>query len=259
MPARAGVQSVGRSFNLLETLASSEVALGVSELSAACGLPFGTTHRLLRSLADLGYVRQEPSRSYALGARLVRLGARAANSLAVWSRPLLEEAAHALGESVNLATLEADRVLYLGHVPGSGSMRVFTEVGNRVAAHSTGVGKAMLAQLPPAEARALLLRTGLDAATEHTITDPDRLLGALHVIARQGYALDEEEQELGVRCVAVAARGADPPLAVSTSGPTVRMTAELLERAVPLLQRIAVAIEDQTASVAGGSSPRRRA
>ena len=246
MAARAGVQSVERSFELLETLASSERALGVSELSAACGLPFGTAHRLLRSLVDLGYVRQEPSRSYALGARLVRLGSRAANSLAVWSRPLLEEVAGALGESVNLATLDSDQVLYVAHVPGSGSMRVFTEVGNRVALHSTGVGKAMLAQLPPADARALLLRTGLDAATEHTITDPDRLLDALHDIRRKGYALDEEEQELGVRCVAVAVRGADSPLAVSSSGPTARMTAELLERAVPLLQRVADAIEDET-------------
>ncbi len=92
-------------------------------------------------------------------------------------------------------------------------MRMFTEVGSRVAAHSTGVGKAMLAQLPPEHGpRALLARTGLDGVTERTITDLDGVRrGAARRWPEQGYALDDEEQEAGVRCVAVAVPGTGPP------------------------------------------------
>lgn len=245
MAVSGSVQSVERTFTLLEALAHSDGPMGVSELSAVSNLSLATIHRLLRTLVDLGYVHQQPSRTYSLGPGLIRLGERAASGLATWSRPLLEGLARELGESVNLATLEGDCVVYVAHVPGAGSMRMFTEVGSRVASHSTGVGKAMLAQLPPHEARALIARTGLDAATEHTITDKEALASALQGITTQGYALDEEEQELGVRCVAVAVPGAVPPLAVSTSGPTARMTEQLLARAIPLLQQVAGAIADE--------------
>lgn len=240
-----GVQSVERTFALLEALGRSTRPLGVSELAAECELSLATIHRLLRTLVDLGYVRQEPSRTYALGAGLLRLGERAASGLTSWSRPLLEGLVRELGESVNLATLDGDRVVYLAHVPSSRSMRMFTEVGSRVPAHSTGVGKAMLAQLAPEAARSVLARTGLRASTDHTITDPDRLADALRAAARQGYALDDEEQEDGVRCVAVAVPGSLPALAVSTSGPSSRMTDELVARAVPLLQEVAAAIADE--------------
>ena len=110
--------------------------------------------------------------SDALGVGLVRLGDRAAAGLATWARPLMEELARELGESVNLASLEGDRVVYVAHVPSARSMRMFTEVGSRVAAHSTGVGKAMLAQMPPEQVEGLVARTGLPAVSERTITDP---------------------------------------------------------------------------------------
>jgi IclR family acetate operon transcriptional repressor len=242
------VQSVERTFALLEALGRSTRPLGVSELAVECDLSLATIHRLLRTLVDLGYVRQEPSRTYALGPGLLRLGERAASGLTAWSRPLLEGLVRELGESVNLATLDGDRVVYLAHVPSSRSMRMFTEVGARAAAHATGVGKAMLAelaQLAPDAARDLLARTDLEPLTEHTITDPDELAEALRTAARQGYALDDEEQEVGVRCVAVAVPGSRPQLAVSTSGPTSRMSDDLVARAVPLLQGVAAAIADE--------------
>jgi IclR family transcriptional regulator, acetate operon repressor len=88
-----------------------------------------------------------------------------------------------------------------------------------VAAHSTGVGKAMLAGLPGPEVRALATRTGLVPVTEHTVTGVDELLERLDAVRVRGFALDEEEQELGVRCVAVAVPGEGPLLAVSVSGP----------------------------------------
>jgi IclR family transcriptional regulator, acetate operon repressor len=194
-------------------------------------------------------VRQEPSRTYALGLGFIRLGDEAAAGLATWSRPLLQGLVDRLGESVNLATLEGDRVVYVAHVPSPRSMRMFTEVGSRVPVHSTGVGKAMLAQLDPADARALVARTGLPAATEHTFTDAGALEEELEWIRRLGYAMDEQEQELGVRCLAVAVPSERPGgsrLAVSTSGPVSRVTDDVVDAAVPLLQEVARAIADET-------------
>lgn len=244
-PRAGGVQSVERAFALLEALARHGQPVGVSELAAERGLSLGTIHRLLRTLVNLGYVRQEPSRTYALGPGFIRLGDRATAGLAAWSRPLLEGVVAELGESVNLAALEGDRVVYIAHVPSPQSMRMFTEVGSRVPAHSTGVGKAMLAGLDPEDVRSLVARTGLPAATEYTITDPDRLAAELELIASQGYALDEQEQELGVRCVAVGLPGDGPRLAVSTSGPTSRMTDDVVHRAVHLLRGVALAIANE--------------
>ena len=93
-----------------------------------------------------------------------------------WARPLLAELVEETGETANLAVLERDEVVYVAQVPSKHSMRMFTEVGRRLLPHGTGVGKAMLAQLPADEVRALLARTGMPAYTEHTFTDPDALL-----------------------------------------------------------------------------------
>jgi IclR family acetate operon transcriptional repressor len=181
-------------------------------------------------------MRQLANRRYALGARLVPLGQVAAAMLGSWARPVLTGLVDALGESANLAVLDHDAVMYIGQVPSRHTMRMFTEVGRRVPAHCTGVGKALLSQLPDQAVRELLARTGMPAQTPHTVTDPDALLAELVRVRRDGYALDEGEQEVGVRCVAVPVQGALGTLGISVSGPAPRMTAELVERAVPLLR-----------------------
>lgn len=240
-PAGSGsVQSLGRAFELLEHMAEAGGEASLSQLSEASGLAMGTIHRLVRTLVNLGYVRQQPSsRRYALGPRLIRLGETASRQIGTWARPHLAELVSITGETANLAVLDADAVVYVGQVPSAHSMRMFTEVGRRVHAHCTGVGKALLSQLPPEEARAIVVRAGMPAATPHTITDPDELLKELAKIRRRGYALDEAEQELGVRCLAVPVTGAPTRVALSISGPEGRMTAELIKQTVPIMQKIA--------------------
>ena len=115
-------------------------------------------------------------------------------------------------------------------------MRMFTEVGRRVHPHCTAVGKALLASSSDEDVRALLERTGLPRHTPHTVTDPDVFLGVLQGVRESGYALDEGEQEVGVRCVAVAVPDTAIRLAVSISGPAPRMTDELVAHAVPILR-----------------------
>ena len=199
-----GVQSIERVFELLETMADAGGVIGLSQLASQSGLPLPTIHRLVRTLVDLGYVRQEPSREYALGPRLVRLGDISSGLLTRWATPYLQQIVGVLGESTNLAILDGDQIMYVAQAPGSHSMRMFTEVGRRAQAHCTAVGKAMLAQMPAEKVDGILRRSGMPAMTEHTITDRAQFARELALIRERGYALDEGEQELGVRCVTAA-------------------------------------------------------
>lgn len=199
-----GVQSLERAFDLLERMADAGGEVGLSELSVSSGLPLPTIHRLMRTLVACGYVRQQPNRRYALGPRLIRLGESASRLLGTWARPYLARLVEETGETANMALLDGDEIVYVAQVPSKHSMRMFTEVGRRVLPHSTGVGKALLANTPADEVRALLARTGMPAATEKTITTPDGFLTALEEVRRLGYAVDDNEQEIGVRCLAVS-------------------------------------------------------
>jgi IclR family acetate operon transcriptional repressor len=237
--AHGGVQSLERAFDLLERMADAGGEVGLSELSAAGGLPLPTIHRLMRTLVACGYVRQQPNRRYALGPRLIRLGESASRLLGTWARPCLARLVEETGETANMALLDGDEVVYVAQVPSKHSMRMFTEVGLRVLPHSTAVGKALLAHTPDDEVRALLARTGMPAATEKTITTAEGFLAALEDVRRLGYAMDDNEQEMGVRCLAVTVPGSPTTAALSVSGPSGRMTDAAAERIVPVLQQAA--------------------
>src|ERR671914_934627 len=199
-PRSGSVQSIERAFALLEIMADQGGMASLSHLATTTGLPLPTIHRLVRTLVDLGYVRQEPSRQYVLAPKLIRLGESSAAMLSVWARPHLTRLVDELGESANLAMLDGDQIVYLAQVQSRHSMRMFTEVGRRVLPHCTAVGKAILAQVPEAEVRELLHRTGMPRHTENTITDPDAFTAQLRNAEEHGYATDEGEQEVGVRC-----------------------------------------------------------
>ncbi len=242
-PARSGgVQSIERAFGLLETMADHGGVMGLSQLAAQSGLPLPTIHRLLRTLVDLGYLRQDLDRQYILGPRLIRLGESASSTLAVWARPHLEHLVDELGESANLAMLDGDQIVYVAQAQSHRSMRMFTEVGRRVLPHCTAVGKAIMAQMPERQVRDILGRTGMPRHTDNTITDPDEFYKSLVWSAEHGYATDEGEQELGVRCVAVVVPDVPTRLAISVSGPGTRMGEDVVERTVPLLQEAAAAL-----------------
>jgi len=242
----SGVQSIDRALQLLEHLADAGGSLRLGELETASGLPLPTIHRLMRALAHHGYVRQEASKRYSLGARLIRLGEIAGRTLGSWALPQLTELVVAIGETANMAVLDGDAVVYVAQVPSAHSMRMFTEVGRRVSAHSTGVGKALLSLLTDDQVLALLHRTGMPVRTEHTITDPAKLLGELDHIRRQGWAVDDAEQEVGVRCVAVPLLSTPARVAISVSGPSARVTAARVPQIAPILQRAAKALTQDT-------------
>ncbi|MBW1600606.1 IclR family transcriptional regulator [Streptomyces sp. JJ66] len=257
--ASGGVQSLERAFDLLERMADAGGEVGLSELSGTSGLPLPTIHRLMRTLVACGYVRQQPNRRYALGPRLIRLGESASRLLGTWARPYLARLVEETGETANMALLDGDEAVYVAQVPSRHSMRMFTEVGRRVLPHSTGVGKALLAGHDPQEVRALLARTGMPAATERTIVTPEGFLQALELTRERGFALDDNEQEVGVRCIAVPVPDSPTAAAISISGPAGRVTDAATDKIVPLLQEVArelsAALATTAAPVNGNGTP----
>lgn len=248
------VQSVARALDLLELLAASPTALGVSELGTRSSLPYATIHRLLATLVDRGYVRQETrTRKYLLGSRLVRLGVSANRLLEPWARPYLVELVEASGETANLAVLESGYAVYVAQVPSRHMVRMFVEVGKRVEPHSTAVGKVLLAYRPRKLAERVADRTGLPAITPRTISDRQRFFDELDTVASQGYAVDDEEHELGVCCVAVPVFGiADAVMAMSVAGPSGRMGPGRREALVADMRRISAALSASFSANAGG-------
>lgn len=234
-----GAQTLTRALDVLECLEKAEGALGVTELARRVGLPSATIHRLIRALLERGYVLQLPDRRYDLGTRLATLGARATSAVARRAGPILSELAASIGESANLAMFNAGSAEYVAQAPGPHSMRMFTEVGRKVPLFCTGVGKAMLAALPASEAERIALQEPFARRTPTTLTSPAALLDDVERVRHAGYAIDEGEMEEGVRCVAVAFHA---PLlhAVSVSGPTSRMTDQVVEHTA---QRLAAAAE----------------
>lgn len=236
-PAPDGsVQSVARAFALLEALAAANGELPLAELAAATGLAQPTAHRLLKTMQGLGYARQSDARSYGLGPGLIALGNRAAPQLAARAQPLLNELEDLSQETANLVILDGSMAVYVAQQPSRHQMRMFTEVGRRVLPHSAGAGKAMLATLSEARVREIVELTGLPRFTDTTITSTRALLAELRETRRRGYALDEGEREVGVRCIAVAVPGSTPPAAVSVSGPAARITDDTTARVVEALQ-----------------------
>ena len=138
-----------------------------------------------------------------------------------------------------MAMLEGDACSYVAQVPSPRAVRMFTEVGRQVLPHCTGVGKAIMSTMPDHEVRALLARTGMPALTPHTLTTPEAMQEGLDAVRRQGYAVEDSEQELGVRSVAVPVRGLPFRAAISVSGPDSRVTLDGVPQIAPDLQAVA--------------------
>ena len=231
------MQSVSRAFDILEALAGTD-ELGVTDLATRTGLVPSTAHRLLATLAKRGYVSQRAdSGRYALGYKLVELANGLEQELARLrrvARAHLEAVQEATEETTNLVVLDGDRVIYVDQVQGSRSVRMFTIVGADALAHTTAAGKAILA-FGSSEAVAALYpeREALERLTTRTLATVEALEEDLARTAKRGYAIDNEEHEEGVSCVAapVLDRDGRPRAAISISAPTARVlhpdTAEL--------------------------------
>jgi IclR family acetate operon transcriptional repressor len=220
------VQSLDRALDLLEALASTD-ELGVSDLAARTGLVPSTAHRLLGTLVARGYAAQSSaSGRYLLGYKLLELTSGLQDRLGrlrAAARPHLEAIQAETGETTNLVVLEGRNAVYVESVPGTRAVRLFTEIGQAIPAHTSGSGKALLAW-----ADAAALPAELPASTPRTLTTLAALQEDLAQVRNRGYATDDEEHELGVACVAVPVfdRAGTAVAAISVSGPAPRINAD---------------------------------
>ena len=234
---------------MLEALASRRGATGISDLAQVVGLHVSTVHRLLATLVDRGYVRQDPDSSrYHLGARVFGL-ANAADvhlDLRLVARPYLERMMRNSGETANLVTSNETEVVYLDQVASMHLVKMFTTPGLRAPLYCTGTGKVMLAHRASEDAE-IVLAAPMRRYTPRTIVTRAALENELATIRKQGFCIDNEEMEEGVRCLAVPIfdRRSACVGAMSVSGPTTRMTPERVEKLAPIAKAIALELSRQ--------------
>jgi DNA-binding IclR family transcriptional regulator len=222
----ATVNSVEHAIRLVELLATSANAPGVSQMAQSLDLPRATVYRLLKTLAQQEWVIQE-DKTYRLSFRLAGLfhgaGAGAEAALAERITPLLHQLVNETGETAHFAVLDGDRVVYLAKVDSPHPIRMFSQTGWRGPLHATGVGKVLLASAEePLLSR--ICEAGLERFTPNTIVEKEKLRTELAQIRKQGYAVDAEELIDGLTCVAVPVPGGEQVRgAISVAGPTARL------------------------------------
>lgn len=221
----SGVQSVDRALDVLEALVTQGNS-GVTDIVRATGLPLGTAHRLLATLVERGYVRQDADRRYVIGPAALRLVDPSRQAIAVTGASYIRRLTAQFEETANLAVRDGVDMVYVAQSPSPHSLRIFAEVGRRVPMYRTAVGKAVLATYDDRSVEEILAHQTMTVATEHTITDIPAMLAELARVRAQGFAIDEQEQEIGVRCVAAAVPTSAGPsyAALSVSGPTERFS-----------------------------------
>lgn len=239
-----GVQSVERAFELMELIGRAGGECSLTALSAESPLPPPTIHRLLRTLVGIGYVRQLPNRRYALGPRLIRLGEVANRQLGAVAAPVLQSLVDELSETASLAVLDGDMVIYTGQASPTHLMRTNNEVGKRVGLHTSAVGKAVLAELDDARVLKLVTQSGFPTPTQNSASTLSAVFANVERVRADGYAIDDEESELGVRSVAMAVPGAPTPMAIGISGPSDHVDKDLVDRAVPALKKATSVISE---------------
>jgi len=241
----ASIQVVDRLVNLLDVLAQNPEPASLKIVAAETGLHTSTAFRILASLESHDLVERDHAGRYHLGRKLLRLGSRVHRQLDLRAeaRPILDWLRGELDETINLTVSEGDEAVYIERATTRKMMRVEQLIGSRAPLHATAVGKLFLSARGSRGCTDYVKRQRLMSLTPNTITDPAELSRAVENAARQGYALDDQEAELGVGCIAVPVRdsGGDVVAALSVSAPIERRRLDW----VPLLQQAAARLSER--------------
>ena len=238
------IQVIERLARLLDTIAAHDEPVSLKILSAETGLHPSTAFRILASLSEQGYVERTARGNYQLGARLMQLGSRvrAAVDIRKVALPLMEKLRDRLGETVNLTVREGDEVVYIERALAKRMMRVEQVIGSRAPLHVTAVGKLMLGELGETECRDYAKRSKLPGYTPNTHRKVTALLHDCADSAQRGYALDNEEAELGVGCIGALVRDATGHViaGLSVSAPIERRHKEWIREVMETSRQISL-------------------
>ncbi len=232
---RKVIGSVQRAIDILDLFDEHHPELGTTEIAQALGLPKSTAAGLILTLDQNGYLEQNPAtRKYRLGYKLAeRAGLLLSQfDLRQIASPSLEALRDRCNESINLAVRDGPYVVYIERLDGTSMLGMRSEIGKRERIHSTALGKAILSTLPEAELQEFIARLKFVPVTPRTITSPTTFLVELQKTCQRGFAIDDEENELGGRCVAapiIDYRG-NSIAAVSISVPVQRFPKEMIEK-----------------------------
>jgi len=239
-PPRYQVSTLTRALDILETFTLQTPELSLSEIADRAGLPLSTATRLIVTLQERGYLERLPdSDRYRIGVRVFELGNvyLQSASLEAEARPVLQRLAQECNQTANLGIRDGCDVVHIAVLPPDRPIRFWATVGQRARLHHTGLGKVLLAGLDDDAVAALYGDQPLPALTPNTITSLEALLKHLEQVRRDGYALDDEESDIGLRCIAAPIRDHAGAVvaAVSISGPAFELDRDTVNRYIPIV------------------------
>ena len=254
---RYRIHVIDRAAQILDCFGFDHQELSVSEIGAKTGLHRSTAHRILMALEYNDLIKQNPSTGkYHLGIKLFKLGHQAVSQLNLREicRPFLSRLMNDTKETIHLAVLDDDQVLYLDKVEGPHALRMPSRVGRHIPTYCTSLGKAMLSCLDDQEVKSILRRQTLKPHTENTVKNINQLLADLGSVRKRGYAVDNEEIEIGLRCVGAPLRDYTGGMvgAISVAAPSARLS----EKNTPVIGRMVIAIAAGISEKLGFEKPK---
>ena len=244
---RYRIQAIERAVAILNVFTTDEPELGVTEIAERVGLHKSTVHRFMVNLDAAGLVERNPrSGRYRLGLHIFELGGLVMQRMNLWDEalPFLEGLVRDTGETGHLAVLEGGEAIYIERVEARRPLRVPSAIGRGYPAHATNLGKVLLADLPRERVAEIVATHGLASYTRNTITDLPALEAELERIRIQGYAIDDEEYDEGLRCIGAGVRDHSGRVvsALGIGGPVTRITPERVEELARLVMTAATGL-----------------
>ncbi|MGA8943769.1 MAG: IclR family transcriptional regulator [Thermoactinomyces sp.] len=227
------VQSLERALNILNHLSEYPDGVSIAQLSKQVGLTKSTTHRLLATLLNMNYVtKDKETDKYKLGLQILFLSRNLLNNsnIVTTAKPYLEKLSQEVNETVHLCVEDRGEVIYVDKIESNQTIRMFSRIGSRAPMYCTAVGKVLLSGADPEYFEELISSMKLVPRTENTITSKEKLLEEIEKVKKQGYAIDNSENESFLRCIAYPIFDHQGKIiaSFSISGPTNRVTMELI-------------------------------
>jgi DNA-binding IclR family transcriptional regulator len=223
------IQVLNRCFLILEAIAANQGEASLATLGKSLAIPHSTIHRILASLIELGYIEQNQQNGYyCLGLKILSLSNAILGKLDLrkMAKEYLDGLMQETGETANLVVLDGNEVVYIEKVESLATVRVFSLIGKRAPVNTTGAGKVLLSEMAQPDIIDILRSKGMPKMTQHSITNITVFLDELALVRKQGFALDDEECEIGAKCIAAPVRNHLGRIiaSMSISGPTTRLT-----------------------------------